>query len=132
MYVVTNKNDIAFPVKEVAWFIALDGDEQGRREGRDVALRLVGEFDVEMANIRVIDPPKGYETINPHWDDADNLPNGTNDNQRIDQIIDAVQWLNHPLYAVEIVLRNDRFDANITAIENALVASGRGFFQHLG
>jgi hypothetical protein len=46
-YVATYKNDIPFPVRGVVWFIGLDGDEQGRIEGRNVVLRLINEFDVE-------------------------------------------------------------------------------------
>jgi hypothetical protein len=41
-------------------------------------------------------------------------------------------WREHALYQNVIILRDDKFDANITAIENALVDSGRGFYQHLG
>ena len=84
MYVITGTNDIPFPVTEVVWLIALDGDEQGRREGRDVALRLISQFDAPPRSVRIIDPPPGHETINPHWDDADPLPNGTDEERRIE------------------------------------------------
>ena len=47
-------------------------------------------------------------------------------------IVESTEWPDHELYSVEIIIRDDKFDANITAIENALVESGRGFYQHLG
>ena len=131
-YVATNKNNLPFPVRDVDWFIGLDGDEQGKKEGRDVVLHLKNEFEVSGDNIRIIDPPIGYEHINPRWDEADALPVGMSEEDRVAAIIKSPLWREHELYQNVIILRDDRFDANITAMEDALVDSGRGFYQHLG
>lgn len=132
-YVVTAKNDVAFPADEVSWAIAMDTGDQGRKECRKVALTLCGKFNVSGGRIRIVDPIPGYEAIKPDgYDDADNNPVGWTDLDRVDQIIGATLWPQHELYQNEIILRDDRYDANITAIENALVAGGRGFYQHLG
>ena len=113
IYVITGTNDIPFPVTEVIWLIAIDGDEQGGLEGRDVALRLVGQFDVGARNVRIVDPPIGYETVSPHWDEADLLPNGTDEEKRLEQIVESTEWPDHNLYQHEIILRDDRYDANV-------------------
>ena len=132
-YVVTAKNDVAFPVDEVSWAIAMDTGDQGKRECRKVALTLCGKFNVSGSRIRIVDPIPGYETIKPDgYDDADDNPEAWTDLDRVDQIISAVLWPQHELYSVVIVIREGKLDQNITAVENALVGSGKRFYQHLG
>ena len=74
------KNDVAFPVGEVAWAIAMDTGDQGEKECRKVALTLCGKFNVDPDQIRIVDPIPGYETIKPDgYDDADKNPEGMMD-----------------------------------------------------
>ena len=132
-YVVTAKNDVAFPVEKVSWAVAMDTGDQGKKECRKVALTLCGKFNVDPDRIRIVDPIPGYETIKPDgYDDADTNPVGWTDLDRVAQIIGAVLWPQHELYSVVIVIREGKLDQNITATENALVGSGRRFYQHLG
>ena len=132
-YVITAKNDVAFPVDEVSWAIAMDTGDQGRKECRKVALTLCGKFNVSGGRIRIVDPIPGYEAIKPDgYDDADNNPVGWTDLDRVDQIIGATLWPQHELYSVVIVIREGKLDQNVTAVENALVGSGKRFYQHLG
>ena len=65
-----------------------DNDTQGEWEAFESGTRLIEEFGVPEQNVRLAHPPAGLGR-NDGWDDADPLPEGVNDADRITQIIHA-------------------------------------------
>lgn len=75
-------------LKNAIHIFVRDNDTQGLHEAFESGTRLIEEFGVLADNVRLAHPPAGLGR-NDGWDDADPLPEGVSDTDRINQIIHA-------------------------------------------
>jgi hypothetical protein len=85
-FIVENKNTTILRIEKAIHFIILDNDDAGRREGYTIAERFEKEYRVPKEQIHIVSPP---ETADEGWDDADDLPDGVTEQDRLDQILNA-------------------------------------------
>lgn len=84
--IVAGKNDAQLRLRDAIHYIVLDNDKAGREEGSALMERLEKEYFVPLHNIRVVEPPAVSDV---GWDDADDLPEGFSEQDRLDQFINA-------------------------------------------
>ena len=82
------KNNPTLALDKAIHIFVRDNDTQGLYEAFESGTRLIEEFGVLEDAVRLAHPPAGLGR-NDGWDDADALPDGVSDEDRLTQIIHA-------------------------------------------
>lgn len=83
-------NDKALDLATPVHFLIRDADDEGYSESYRLGERLINEFQVDEKQLRWVEPPAG---AGEGWDDADPLPIGITEEDRLLQIVNAVPFV---------------------------------------
>ena len=85
-FIIDGVNSTPLFLDKAVHFIVRDNDQAGREEAHDLTDRLQKEYGVSLDRIHVVDPP---DNAPEGWDDADPLPEGYTERDRVRQLFEA-------------------------------------------